>query len=56
MLLQGMQPGRGAETVDDGHGAEIEQRGVDGGFLRGDEDAGANVALFANYLLKASCE
>lgn len=45
VLLQALQPvGRG-EAVGDCDGAQVEELGGDGRFLRGDEDARAEVAL-----------
>ena len=34
--------------MHDGHAAEVEQFGGDGGFLGGDDDAGGEVALLAD--------
>lgn len=46
--FQRVEPFRGGEAVDEGHGGQVEELRGDGGFLGCDDDAGAEVALLAD--------
>lgn len=45
---QGVEPLRGGESMDKRHRAKIQQLRGNGGLLRGDDDAGSEVALLAD--------